>query len=189
MKILHKTILRLKLTLGMLFLLLKGNDVKAQEIFDRATCYRYMPRGPRLHLHGDLSVGKSWMQTEKGGPLTFQFGHNHGKRTHGFRFDYQEEESRYGLFLRWFPYDNDNCYFWSCGLPITVFAETAILFPVNKEISNNSISVSYGVIVRDNSIAGIELFQAFHSDITVGRGYNFYTGIKLHFYFVRRRLP
>lgn len=147
-----------------------------------------MPKGPRLYLYGDVSVAKSWQNDESGGPFSIQLGHNKGKRTHGFRFDYQDAESYYGLYLRWFPYDNERQCNNSCEFPVTFFTESTVLFPANKEVSQNAISLSYGIIIRDNTLAGIEFFQIMRTDMTIARGFNIYTGVRIHYYFVRRRL-
>lgn len=186
---LTKLILKLKLSLGMLILLLRGaGEVKGQEIIPQGTCYRGVPPRPRIYLHGDFSFAKNWQHNDNGGAFTIQLGHNRSIRTHGVRFDYQKDASFFGPYLRIFPNDRKWENRWDYGWSLTSFVETAVLFPLNKDLYHNSISVSYGIIYSDKIRTGIELFQSFRSDITTPEGFNMYTGIRFHYYFVDRSI-
>ncbi|MBN2728407.1 MAG: hypothetical protein JXR53_04210 [Bacteroidales bacterium] len=173
----------------MLFLLLKGNEVKGQEIFDGWTCYRMSkrPTGIVWDLKADFSASKTF-PVQKGNPslLSFGFGHNFKNFTIGARYNYHKNKSGFGGYFRYFIYDNKVASGYRFDLPLTVFLESSLSSPLALDQYHEAFSFSYGIIVRDNTLAGVELFHSINTDMTSAVGYYSSFGVRLHYYlFVR----
>jgi len=166
----------------MLWLMLRGNSTEAQSIRRHATCYRRSPRST-INLQADVSVSHQIdFNNPKAQKTSFQFGDNFKWETHGFAADFSEKEKqwRMGGFLRLFPYD---------GEKITLMTEFKYMVPVQKNQGIESFSLSTGIILSDHHHYGIELFETMSTDLSEPSGILFYTGVRVHYYFIRRLCP
>lgn len=171
-------IIRIKLFIGLLWLMLRGNDTEAQSV-RHGTCYR-MGRRATINLQADISLSHQFDLKDTDSQLTtFQFGDNYKWETHGFAVDFSanEQQWRMGGFLRLFPYD---------GEKITFMAEFKYMLPVQKLQGNESFSLSTGIILSDHHSFGVELFETMATDLSEPSGICFYAGVRLHYYFIKR---
>ena len=82
-----------------------------------------------------------------------------------------------GGFLRLFPYDGER---------ITLMTEFKYMLPIQKNQGIESFSLSTGIILSDHNLYGIELFETMETDLSMPSGVRFYTGVRVHYYFVER---
>ncbi|PKP01752.1 MAG: hypothetical protein CVU11_14255 [Bacteroidetes bacterium HGW-Bacteroidetes-6] len=168
-----------KLLLGILWLMLRGNGATAQSVHHNGTCYRVGPRAT-INLQADISLSHQVDFKHTDSQLTtFQFGVNNKWETHGFVVDFsaKEQQWRTGGFLRLFPYD---------GKKITLMAEFKYMLPIQHHRDNESFSISGGIILSDHSNFGVELFETMATDLSLPSGICFYSGVRIHYYFIHR---
>lgn len=179
MKNIARRIIRIKLLLGLIWLMLRGNSAEAQSVRRHATCYRSSPRAT-INLQADVSVSHQIDFSDPQSQITsFQLGDNFLWETHGFAADFSEKEMqwRMGGFLRLFPYD---------GEKITLMTEFKYMVPVYKNPGLESFSLSTGIILSDHYHFGVELFETMSTDLSEPSGIRFYTGVRVHYYFIKR---
>ncbi|MPM78780.1 hypothetical protein SDC9_125793 [bioreactor metagenome] len=82
-----------------------------------------------------------------------------------------------GGFLRLFPYD---------GEKFTLMTEFKYMLPVEKNPGIESFSLSAGIIYSDHEHYGIEFFETMSTDMSEPSGVPFYSGIRVHYYFIKR---
>jgi len=195
-------IIRIKLFIGLLWLMLRGNSANAQQLYNPFT-YCYMTaHKDKFISHIDLSLGAS-VSNDKNPDLVLHgaIGRNYLYITGGAAFSYHPSESAFlaGPYLRIFSPDislklvtldnllkseeskNKMCF----------FIEGQYGFTLNQDFSNSGFSLSGGLIFfkRDgNKISpfGFEIFESFSNMTCDPRQYYFLTGLKVHYYFGRK---
>jgi len=179
MKNFAQHIISIKLFIGLLWLLMRGNNAEAQAIHRHIMCYRISPRRT-INLQADISLSHQINFNDAKSQITsFQFGDNYFWETHGFAADFSEKEKqwRMGGYLRLFPYD---------GEKITLMTEFKYMLPLQKNQGIESLSLSTGIIFSDHYQYGIELFETMSTDMSEPSGVRFYTGVRVHYYFISR---
>ncbi len=180
-KIVFRFLKKQKLLLGILWLMLRGNDARCQEVELKSTCYRYQPRNAFL-ISADISAAKMYPTSSfSNGSFSFQLGYNHKKSTLGVETELfrQDNESLVGLYLRYFPYDKKSS-------PITIMIESKYLMPFGAYCSNDAFSISSGIILSNRSLGGIEIYESLTTDLSTANGFVFYTGFRFHLYFAMK---
>lgn len=159
--------------------MLRGNSAEAQSVHRHAMCYRIGRRGS-INWQADISVSHQMNFSKAQSQISsFQLGDNFLWETHGFAADFSEKEKqwRMGGFLRLFPYD---------GEKFTLMTEFKYMLPVEKNPGIESFSLSAGIIYSDHEHYGIEFFETMSTDMSEPSGVRFYSGIRVHYYFIKR---
>lgn len=173
-------IIRIKLFIGLIWLMLRNNTVTAQQIMLQpyVRCYKGGVDS-YVNLQADVSLSHQIdFNDPKSQITTFQFGDNFLWETHGFAADFSEKEKhwRMGGFLRLFPYDGER---------ITLMTEFKYMLPVQKNQGIESFSLSTGIILSNHYSMGVELFETMATDLSMPSGVRFYTGVRVHYYFMK----
>jgi len=181
-------IIRIKLFIGLLWLMLRGNGLNAQSLNrpEHLTCYRTQPQYPLLHRR-DISLAQSFLNTSFHDQFTsFSFGLNNNKFTFSLTL---KENNKTGDFfagpsIRWFPvtvYTDSLATRSSTPNKWTFFTEADYSFGIRADQKNNLASLSTGIIYSFRNRVGIEIFESalysFESSKT-----GFYSGIRIHYY-------
>ncbi len=177
MKKFGQHIIRIKLFIGVLWLMLRNNTVTAQQIKLQpyVRCYKGGIES-FVNLKADIAFSHQIDFKDPASQITtFQLGVNNDWETHGFATDYSIKEKQWhmGGFLRLFPYD---------GEKITFMTEFKYMLPVQKNSGYESFSLSSGIILSNHHSFGVELFETIATDLTEPSGISFYTGVRVHFY-------
>jgi len=186
--IIFRFLIRQKLFIGLLWLMLRGNGLNAQNLTRPAhlMCYRHQPHHPFLHKR-DISLAQSFRNSSFNEQITsFSFGLNNNNFT--FNLTLKENNKTGDFFagptIRWFPVT-----FITDSTPgnsprpnkITFFSEVDYTFGIHADHEKNLASFSLGVIYSVRDRFGIELFEtalySFESSKTV-----FCSGIRIHYY-------
>ncbi len=191
-------IIRIKLFIGLLWLMLRGNSANAQQLYNPFTyCYRTYVKD-KFISQIDMSLGGS-VSNDNNTDLALHgaVGRNYLYITGGAAFSYYQSEQAFlaGPYLRIFSPDislklvtidnllkseeskNKMCF----------FVEGKYDFALNQHFSNSGFSVSGGLIFfnRDGkkiSPFGFEIFESFSNVTCNPRQYYFSTGLRIHYY-------
>lgn len=175
-------IIHIKLFIGLLWLLLRGNNAEAQAIHRHIMCYKIRIPVSSIDLQVDVSLSHQIDFNDPTSQITsFQLGENNIWETHGFATDYSIKEKQWhmGGYLRLFPYD---------GKKFTFMTEFKYMHPLQQNSGLESFSLSTGIILSDHHYYGVELFETMSTDLSEPSGVRFYTGIRVHYYFISRFL-
>ncbi len=178
MKKFAQHIIRIKLFIGVLWLLLRGNtQARAQQIELKSTCYRFKSPGAFV-LGFDLSAARQYSLPSFGNGMTsLQAGINYRRLTAGCEaiVHGKNTESMMGPYMRFFPFEFG---YQTC----TIMTEINYLFPFSQQ-QKNQMGASVGFIVSERSLAGFEIYQRFVTDATGPVKFSTYTGFRVHIYF------
>lgn len=171
-------IIRIKLFIGVLWLLLRGNtQARAQQIELKSTCYRFKPPGAFV-LGFDLSAARQYPQPSfNHGFTSLQAGINYKIMTAGCEtiLHGKNTESMMGPYFRFFPFEREY-------RALSIMTEVNYLFPFSQQ-QKDLFGASFGLIVSERSLAGFEIYQRFVTDATGPVKFSTYTGFRVHIYF------
>jgi len=178
MKKFAQHIIRIKLFIGVLWLLLRGNtQARAQQIELKSTCYRFKSPGAFV-LGFDLSAARQYPQPSfNHGFTSLQAGINYKNMTAGCEtiLHGKNTESMMGPYFRFFPFEREY-------RALSIMTEVNYLFPFSQQ-QKDLFGASFGLIVSERSLAGFEIYQRFVTDATGPVKFSTYTGFRVHIYF------
>jgi len=190
-------IISIKLFIGLLWLMLRGNSANAQQLYNPFT-YCYMTsHKDKFISHMDMSLGAS-VSNDKNPDFVLHgaVGRNYSLITGGAAFSYHPSDSALltGPYLRIFSPDIslDSLSVHRSKKRMCFFVEGQYGFTLNQDFSNSGFSVSGGLIffrhtaTKNISRFGVEIFESFSNMTCDRRQYFFSTGLKVHYYFGRK---
>lgn len=191
MKKLAHHIIHIKLLIGLLWLMLRANSVRAQELRLPGGMRCYKPiQYPKTEIFllndADISI------SEKANTIhldhfstSVQWGHNFRKMTYGAELELfrKSEKPLIGPYIRVFPFDKSRP-------AISCMLELKYLISTEKYFGSDALSISTGFILSNHGFdtgilglpLGIELYESMTTDLTEPSGVAFYTGIRVHYY-------
>lgn len=175
-------IIRIKLFIGLLWLMLRGHTAEGQvdTSISYQMCYMKLVEIPNIQYSPDVSIqGKishDWQQKAGGMSLLI----NRGKISAGIETQlfYPGYDFSAGPAIRAYPLRSYR--------PLHIVADLNFLKGISK-YSSNEANVSLGLLMSDAKYpASIEFFGNYNVNITAGWETKFFIGMKIHYYIQKK---
>jgi len=189
MKIIYKTIFRIKIALGVLVLMLRTNaKAVAQEDEGIVLCYVIVVPEPKNIVTVKMQSGINKLNANQ---FSIEYSRAFYNRIYklngGLHLDYQNSNIYCGPL---FHLESPNLFylypFYRWTMSVSTYFESSAQVSLSKTLHNN-VSVSYGFVIEQQNAFDISIFSGIQTDNTLSSGYYHTWGISVRHKFRRIR--